>query len=135
MAARKPPARLTRRTPLAEWAAAALGLLLTLAVLGYSVWEGITDGGGPPSFSIRTDAPQATPGGFVVPLSVRNTSSATASEVEVRGVLHDGAAVVEERRARFAYAPGGGKVSGGLVFQHDPARYRLTVVAEGYEEP
>lgn len=136
MAARKKPRQtLVQRTPVAEWTAAGLGLLLTLAVLGYSVWQGLTDTRGPPSLSVAVERAAPTAGGFVVPLTVRNTSDATAADVEVRGVLEQAGVAVEERRAGFAYVPGRGEVSGGLVFQNDPARYRLSVRAEGYEEP
>lgn len=126
---------LLQRTPVAEWTAAALGLVLTLGVMGYLVREGLTEGDGPPSLSVTAEPAQATGGRFVVPVTVANGSDATAAGVEVLGTLEDGAAVIEERRASFAYVPGQGEARGGLVFQHDPRRYRLRLSAEGYEEP
>lgn len=137
MARRKPPPRrsLVERTPLAEWTAAAVGLALTLGVIGYSVWEGLAGDGGPPALTVETRAPKAVDGGHVVPLVVRNTSAATAAAVEVRGVLERAGQAVEERRAVFAYVPGGGQAKGGLVFERDPSAFTLRVAAEGYEEP
>jgi uncharacterized protein (TIGR02588 family) len=137
MAPRKPPPRrgLAERTPVAEWTAAALGLVLTLAVVGYSVWEGLTGDGGPPALSVEAKTAEAVEHGHVVPLVVRNAGDATAAAVEVRGVLEQAGQVVEERRAVFAYVPGGGQAKGGLVFERDPKTFTLRVAAEGYEEP
>lgn len=130
-----PPRGLLQRTPIAEWTAAGLGVALTLGVMGYLVREGLTEGDGPPSLSVTAEPAQATAGGFVTPVTVANGSDATAAGVEVLGTLADGATVIEARRASFAYVPGRGEVRGGLVFQHDPRRYRLRLSAEGYEAP
>ncbi|MGA0606516.1 hypothetical protein ACO2Q0_10990 [Phenylobacterium sp. VNQ135] len=141
MAARKPAAKtpvrpaLKDRTPLAEWTAAALGAVLTIGVIGYSIWEVVSGDRGPPVLQIETKPAEAVAGGHVVPLIVRNDSHATAAEVEVRGVLEQAGRPVEERRAVFAYVPGGGEARGGLVFERDPAAFTLRVSAEGYEEP
>ena len=137
MAPRKPPPRpsLAQRTPIAEWTAAAVGLALTLGVIGYSVWEGLAGDGGPPALSVETQTALALAEGHVVPLVVRNASDATAAGVEVRGVLEQAGQVVEERRTVFAYVPGGGEAKGGLIFERDPAAFTLRVAAEGYEEP
>jgi uncharacterized protein (TIGR02588 family) len=138
MAPRKAkPARksLVERTPIAEWTAAAVGLLLTLAAVGYSVWEAVTGHPGPPALQVEAEPPEAVAGGHVVPLRVRNGSHATAAGVEVRGVLEQAGRVVEERRAHFAYVPGKGEAKGGLVFERDPKAFTLRVAAEGYAEP
>ena len=138
MAARRkpsPPPTLLERTPLAEWAAAALGLALTLAVIGYSVWEGLRDDRGPPDLSVTAERPRPTQSGHTTPVVVRNASHATAAAVEVTGVLEQGGRVVEQRRAVFAYVPGKGEARGGLVFERDPSAFTLRVSVEGYEEP
>lgn len=136
MAARsKTTAAPARRTPVAEWIAAALGMVLTLSVVGYLLSEGLTEHNGAPALSVAAEAPEPAAGGFAVPLTVRNDSDATAADVEVRGALAIGGRVVEERRTRFAYVPGGGEAKGGLIFQQNPLGGSLSVVAEGYEEP
>lgn len=134
---RKPASRKTlrERTPIAEWSAAGLGLILTLAVVGYSLWEGLAGDDGPPELEVETQPAQAVAKGHAVPIVVRNSSHSTAAAVEVRGVLEQAGAVVEERRATFAYVPGGGEARGGLVFERDPRAFTLRVAAEGYEEP
>jgi uncharacterized protein (TIGR02588 family) len=136
MAAKKPAKpSLRERTPITEWVASALGLLLTLAVLGYSVWEGLGDRNGPPALFVERQTAKSSRGGFVVPVTVKNASAQTASEVEIRGVLTITGQPPEERRATFAYVPGRGEAKGGLVFQGDPAAGRLELTVEGFEEP
>ena len=123
------------RTPAAEWIAAGLGLALTLAVLGYSLWEGVAGANGPPEMRVVAGRVVATKGGYVTPIQVRNTGGETAASVEVRGELEIAGQPPEERRASFAYVPAGGEVAGGLVFAHDPREGRLTLSVEGYETP
>jgi uncharacterized protein (TIGR02588 family) len=112
-----------------------MGLAMTLAALGYSLWEGVTHQAGPPELTAEAGAVIATPGGFVTPVTVRNAGDETAASVEVRGELLSPGRPPEERRVTFAYVPGGGKATGGLVFAHDPRVGRLTLSIEGYEEP
>lgn len=129
------PSRLAQRTPLAEWIAAGLGLVLTLAVLVTSVWEALTQAPGAPALTLEAEATAREAGGFVTPITLRNASSATAASIWVRGTLERGGRAIETRRALFDYAPGKGAVRGGLVFQRDPADYRLRLDIEGYQEP
>ena len=136
MAPRKKPAtRILERTPILEWVAAGLGLLLTVAVLGYVIWEGAVGQNGPPSLTLTPDLPEKTAGGFVVPLTIRNASYATAAGVEVRATLERDGRVVEERRATFGYVPARSETKGGVIFQTDPATARLRLEPEGYEAP
>lgn len=123
------------RTPVAEWIAAGLGLALTLAVLGYSLWEGVTGAKGPPVLTVASGRVVATESGYVTPIRVRNTGGETAASVEVRGELALAGQPPEERRATFAYVPAGGEIAGGLVFTHDPREGRLALSVEGYEAP
>lgn len=135
VARKKITPNLVERTPIAEWIAAGLGLVLTLGVIGYLLTEAVRDRAGPPSLSARAEPAQRTDGGYVVPLVVSNSSYATAAGVEVRGTLERNGEILEERRATFAYVPGRGEARGGLVFQHDPDRLNVILAAEGYEEP
>lgn len=129
------PANLVQRTPLAEWMAAGLGLVLTLAVLGYSVWEVVDTTDAPPALEVRLRALHAQAGGHVAEIEVLNESYATAADVEVVGTIEQGGAVVEERRATFDYVPAQGSARGGLVFLRDPKAGVLRLRTEGYVEP
>lgn len=123
------------RTPVAEWIAAGLGLVLTLAVLGYSLWEASADDNGPPALVARAERAEPTSGGFVVPIVVRNDSYATAAGVDVRASLETPGQPPEERHATFTYVPGGGEARGGVLFRRNPAEGRLLLEVEGYEDP
>jgi uncharacterized protein (TIGR02588 family) len=123
------------RTPLAEWLAAAIGLVLTLGVIGNSLLEGLASGDDRPDLTVEAQAPELTGKRHLVPIVVRNAAHATAAGVEVRGVLMAGEAVVEERHAVLTYVPGKGQARGALIFEHDPKAYMLSVTPEGYEEP
>lgn len=126
--------KLVERTPVIEWAAALLGLVLTLAVLGVTVWELLADPGGRPAFVIETQAATPSSGAWTVPITVRNTSFATAAEVEVEGVQ-----TVEGQEtavaAIFPYVPARGRATGGMVFPHDPAAHPVTVSVKSYRDP
>ena len=137
MAPRKKPEQNAAGTqsPVLQWMAAGLGLVLVLIVLGYSVWEVLAGNGEPPQLSVVADKPTASRSGHTVPIVVRNDSTATAAAVEVVGVLEQSGVAVEERHAALAYVPGKGEARGGLVFERDPAGYTLKVTVEGYEEP
>jgi len=135
---RKPapaPATLLQRTPLAEWMAAGVGLVLTLAVLGYSVWEVVDTTEAPPALSVRALETHRAGGAWVVEIEVANASYATAADVEVSGVLERAGVAVEAHRATFTYVPGRGAARGGLVFRQDPASGALRLAAESYTEP
>jgi uncharacterized protein (TIGR02588 family) len=123
------------RTPIAEWTAAGLGLASTLAVLGYAVWEGLTDRSGPPVLTAASAPAERAGPGYVVPVTIRNESPSTAASVEVTATLELSSGGREERRATFTYVPGQGEAKGGVMFLNDPARGRLTFAVEGYEDP
>lgn len=135
MAARKPQQKLSQRTPVAEWIAAALGLTLTLGLVGYTIWEGVTADPGPPSLSVSVEPATRSRTGYVVPIVVRNASHATAAQVEVRGVLRRPGEAPEERHATFSYVPGRGEARGGLIFEADPATSPPDVSVDGWEDP
>ena len=134
MATRKPGPSLAERTSIAEWIAAGLGFLVTAGVIGYTLWEGVSERDGPPRLTVVSEQVKSSPQGYVVPIVIHNASHATAADVEVLGVVSHGAHV-EARRARFAYVPGLGEARGGLVFQADPGMSKIVLSVEGYADP
>ena len=133
----KPPSKqsLMQRTPLAEWIAAGAGLILTLGVLGYAVWEAVHETGAPPDVVVEATEVRRSGAGYLVEFEARNRSFETAAAVGVRGELRQADGGVEESRAVLDYVPGRGRTKGGLFFTHDPRGGRLTLRAEGYLEP
>lgn len=126
---------LFQRTPLAEWAAAGVGLILTLAVLGYSILEAVRADGQPPRLTVEAQQVDRMDQGWLVKVKVANASTATAASVRVRGVLRRGGVVVEEGEATFDYVPGRGSARGGLMFRQDPQAHDLSLRVEAYSEP
>jgi uncharacterized protein (TIGR02588 family) len=136
-AADRPPAgRDEGAPPLAEWIAAAVGLLLVLAcagVLGWHAWKGEA---GPPQPSLQVGAIEALPGGgFLVRLQVRNAGSQAAADLHVSGELRSGDAAPERSQALIDHVPAGSSREAGLYFTQDPRQGSLTLRAEGYRTP
>jgi uncharacterized protein (TIGR02588 family) len=133
----KPPVKPTtifQRTPVAEWVAGGIGLVLTLGVIGVSVMEAMTASDGPPDLSVQTGRVTRGAAGHVVEIAVRNASFQTAADVEIEGRL-ESAAGVEERSVTFPYVPARGTVRGGLGFASDPKGGRLSFSVVGYADP
>ncbi|MBM0169392.1 hypothetical protein [Altererythrobacter sp. C41] len=136
--ARRRESRRRARTgqPLLEWIAAAIGLLLTLAVLGALGWESVKGSGArPPAIEASIGAITPTPAGYVVEVELRNRSSATAAAVEVEGELTKADGTVATSTTTVDYVPGDSTRKAGLFFQDDPRRHRVDVRALGFAEP
>lgn len=124
------------RPPLLEWIAAAIGLLLTLAVLGALGWEGLKGSGrNPPAIETQVSRIVPTRAGYVVEIELRNRSSATAAAVEVEGELTKADGTTATSTATVDYVPGESTRNAGLFFKDDPRRHRLEVRALGFAEP
>lgn len=121
--------------PLSEWIAAAVGLLLLCASLGYLSWHALRGGSEVPAPAVRVIGIENQPGRYVVRLRVTNQSPATAASLRVEGVLRQGGQEVERSGTEFQYLPGRSSVQGGLFFQRDPRQFQLEVLAKGFEEP
>ena len=132
--AKPPPARLIERTPVLEWVAAGVGLVLILGAVGYLLWEGLNPQAGPPVLVATAERITPTAGGYVVDVTVENRGRNTAAEVEVEGTLRGGQEP-ETAAIIFDYVPGRSRRTGGLVFQADPRRFPLAVVAKGHVTP
>lgn len=116
------------RPPVLEWIMGGLGLLLTLAVVGVILREGLS-AGGPPVIEPRLEAVHGGPGAWRAEVEVRNTGSATAAAVEIEGVLGD-----ETAAAALDYLPAGGRERIVLGFAADP-RAGLQLQVRGWTEP
>jgi uncharacterized protein (TIGR02588 family) len=123
---------LAERTPVAEWIAAGLGLLLTATVVGHALWEGLAVPDTPPELEVRAAAPAAVPGGWRVDVTVRNRGHRTAAAVEVAGAVVGGRR--EQARMVIDYVPAQGEATGALMFRSDP-RGGLEVKVEGWVDP
>jgi uncharacterized protein (TIGR02588 family) len=126
---------LAARTPLLEWIASAIGLLLTVAVLvviGRQAMSGAPKEVPDIEVGVTRIVPVST--GYVVEVTARNRGGGTAAAVEIEGSLGPGGAV-ETSSATFDYVPGHSERKGGLFFSQDPRRHILEVHALGYMKP
>lgn len=124
------------RIPMLEWIAAAIGLLLTLGMLGVIGLEAVRgDGSRPPAVEASVERITPTAAGYVVEVRLRNLSSATAAAVQLEGALTRGNGEAATSSATIDYVPGQSTRRVGLFFGEDPRGQRLEVRVLGYSEP
>ena len=115
--------------PPLEWAAAAAGALIALALLfaiGREALLGNADA--VPLLSAEVVRVHATAHGHVVEVRVSNASSRTGAAVKIEGKVGD-----ETREATIDYVPGRSQAEAGLIFRQRP--HRLTVEVVSFEVP
>lgn len=119
-------------TPLLEWIAAAIGALVTLALLGFIAWKAVTaTPADPATVVLRPGAVHATAGGYVVEVTAHNPTDSTAAAVRIEGRLGGG----ETSEATIDYVPGRSEREAALLFTKDPRSHGLSLRATGYEKP
>lgn len=122
--------------PMLEWVSAAVGLMLTLAMLGFLGWKAITGNHEAPP-TITVDNGEITPvgSGYVVEIVATNESGATAAGVQVQGRIMHGGRSLATSTVTFDYVPGHSSRHGGMFFESDPRTGDLRTRALGYSEP
>lgn len=146
MASRKPATRKpaskpapTRKpaveTPLLEWVSAAIGLILTLGLLGAVGWEALDADDSPPAVQVEAMAATRTASGYVLEVRVANHGGSPAAQVAIEGELALPDGRVETSDATFDYLPDHSTRAGGMFFTGDPRAGKLTLRAKGYVEP
>lgn len=122
--------------PALEWIAAALGLLLTLGMLGFIGWNALRDTGtSPPAIEVRVTGIVPAANGYVVEVAAENRSPATAAAVQIEGELKQNGRSIATSQTTLDYVPGHSERHGGLFFQLDPRAHQLEVRALGYARP
>lgn len=121
-------ARTKQPIPTAEWVVAALGLLLTLALLGFLLRSALNGPRLPPDISVAVDSVVHQGTGWLAFVTAANAGDATAAEVTLEGAI-DGSS----RRSSVVldYLPPRSSRSAVLLFSSDPSA-RLTVRATGF---
>ena len=126
----------TRKEPLLEWIAAAIGLVVTvsmMAIIGLEALRG--DATQLPAIEVRATRVVQASTGFVVEIVAANHSGGTAAAVQIEGTLASAGAEVETSSLTLDYVPGHAERKGGLFFTRDPRRHQLEVRALGYQAP
>lgn len=113
-----------------------LGGAITIAVLGFMLYEALTEPANPvPKLVVRVDTIVAYPSGYVAELRAINAGDATAARVQVQGELRADTGVIERSESTVDFVPARSWRRGGLVFQNDPRRHRLEVRVVGFDRP
>ena len=124
------------KKPVLEWFAASIGLVLTVALLGFIGLNAIQlQGKHAPAISVRLESVEQRGDGWLVGFTVRNGAPSTAAAVQIEGTLRPPGAAAETSVVTLDYLPGGSELKGGLMFSHDPRRGQLTLRPLGYVEP
>ena len=137
-AAAKPKAEVSpgaEGTPLLEWIAGGIGLVLVLmtgAVIGHEALFGDST---PPAVTVEARAVHAVKGGWLVEVEAINSGGSPAAQVAVEGELTLAGTEPETADASFDYVPDQSRRRGGLFFTHDPRGGQLVLRAKGYAEP
>lgn len=130
------PDQLTKKTPLLEWIAAGVGLILLallLAIVGRDAFSRAAQE--PASVAIELGKPSRASGGYVVPFEAVNSGGGDAAELQIEGQLVEADRIIETSSAVIDYVPGHGRAEGGLFFTHDPKGASIRARPLGYQAP
>jgi uncharacterized protein (TIGR02588 family) len=126
--------RKAKSTPMLEWAAAAVGAVLTLSLVGALLADVLKGDGRPPEFLVRKVQTVALRDGHLVKIEVRNIGDEPAEQVEIEGLLRS--AQGEERVSlAFDEIPARSSRHGGLIFNAHPDDGQLKLKAKAYIAP
>lgn len=118
-----------------EWVAAAFGLLLVLASIGYLAWLQFAGGHEKVDPVVRVTSVERQEGRHLVRLRVTNAGRGAAAALRVTGRLSRDGRVVEEKATEFQHLPGRSSREAGLFFREDPKQFELTLSADSYQKP
>lgn len=124
-----------RKSPAIEWVAGGLGLLITLALIGFVGWQAFQGSGEPPQPEVRITSVVGQGDTYLVKILAENHSSQTVAELSVEGTLTAPQGEPEKSSTTFSYVPGNSEAKGGLLFASDPAAGELQVRVTGYRLP
>jgi uncharacterized protein (TIGR02588 family) len=134
-AERKPRQSQRSAPPLLEWISGGIGLAIVLGMLGFLAARALSHADAPPALSAHVDGVVQGPGGYIVTVTVRNTSRATAAAVQVEGTLTHGAREARKSLVTIDYVPGSSERRAGLLFDLPPTEETLNVRVIGYTDP
>ena len=126
----------SQRAVVLEWIAGGVGLLLTLALVGFVGWEAFTRTEKvPPQVELTVQEILPAGQGYVAKIVAHNATGQAAQGVQIEGALMQGGREVEKSTVTLDFVPGGSDAHAGLYFTRDPASGRLQLRALGYARP
>lgn len=124
------------RTPLLEWIASGIGLLLILSALGFIGWQALNDPGSAPAVIVEATDVSPIPGGYRVIFRAHSTGGAAAAQVRIEGTLSANNNLTPQVSSVILdYIPGRSAREGGLFFTQDPQARNLMLRASGFVNP
>ena len=124
-----------QKTPLLEWVAAGIGLILVVGAIGFMLYQAITSTSAPPVIQLTTKSVAVVETGYLVVFEAENTGEETASNVAIEGEIKNGKESVEKSSITIDYIPSHSKQKGGLYFSKNPQQFDLAIRAAGYTKP
>lgn len=121
-------ARKSQPIPAAEWVVAALGLILTLALLGFLLRSAVNGPRRPPDITVALDSVVHLDAGWLAFVTAANAGDATAADVTLEGAIDGGS---QRSSVVVDYLPPRSSRSAVLMFSSDPTA-GLTVRASGF---
>jgi uncharacterized protein (TIGR02588 family) len=131
----EPFSDVSQHTPLLEWIASGIGLLLVVCMLGFIGWQALHDATSPPAITVDTADVSPVPGGYRVIFQAHNSGGAAAAQVRIEGTLSAGNQAPENSSVILDYIPGQSAREGGLFFTQDPRSGNLALRASGFAKP
>jgi uncharacterized protein (TIGR02588 family) len=130
------PSSVTARTPLLEWIAAGVGLVLLIFLIAAIARDALQAGGrAAPDIVLEKKATSRTGNGYVLIFEARNRGGGTAAALEIQGRLMVGDRVIETSTATIDYVAGHGSAKGGLFFTKDPTTLTVELRPLGFQDP
>lgn len=118
-----------------EWITGAVSGIIVIAVIVWIGKDGLLDSDTSPNLHGNVVKTEERSDGFQVLFEIDNDSSATASQVKVRGEIREQDLVLESSETVLDYVPGHSKVGGGLIFRQNPAGKDVKVRATAFDDP
>lgn len=118
-----------------EWMTGAVSGIIVLGVIVWIGKDGFMDRDTSPNLHGSVVKTEERSGGFQVLFEFHNNSSATASQVKIRGEIRDRESILESSETVLDYVPGHSRVGGGLIFRQNPDGKDLKVSATAFDEP
>jgi uncharacterized protein (TIGR02588 family) len=118
-----------------EWLVFAVGALLVSATVGYLAYDALAVTPSPPKLEVRLGDPVATPGGFSVPVVVRNRGTKAAETVLVRVEKKASDGQTEKAELTLDFVPGDASRHGAVIFTGDPASAELSAQPVSFQQP
>lgn len=124
-----------KETPVLEWIAAGIGLILVVGAIGFVLYNAIYAKDSPPDLIVIKENIKQAKAGYLVKFKVKNTGNQTASAVVIKGALVQNGENIETGEVTLDYVPSDSEREGGLYFSKNPSEFELELNAEGYEKP